>query len=399
MLKILWLIPDSSNSVYENAKEIFNSKTDATVELFDYASSYKSLGVKAFESDIVKRCSVDFDVIFLSFFALSFEMRLPVIERIRELTPVVLFQADDEIYLTISSINYHAVVDAVITTDFHSGGLFEQCGVPALFFNLPVTFDYRDSCTKALHESRKEYDFCFVGDVTKDERQIYIRHLKDCGYSVAVAGEGSALGKLPRSETFKLIRRSKVVLNFTGVSVPWFVRLLEPWRDNVKQIKGRPIESALLGTVCLSERAPGLDRLFIENEEILIFDDFQDFSRKANFVRQENKLQLMKARAITRAQRDYAPEIYYGAVIFNLKKILKDRPLKRKSIYIQGMNFEVMRALFQLRATWFFLRSYDLRKSVEAVLQINYGLGLIVGLWILCRHYALRRAPDWRILR
>ena len=93
---------------------------------------------------------------------------------------VALFSCDDEIYSTSMSINYYSSIDLVVTNDYFGRGIFDQIGVPTIYFS---RLDY-DLPTLLNH---KKFDISFIGNINTADRQNYIHLLeKSIGNDICV---------------------------------------------------------------------------------------------------------------------------------------------------------------------------------------------------------------------
>ncbi|MBI1194468.1 MAG: glycosyltransferase [Gammaproteobacteria bacterium] len=111
-----------------------------------------------------------------------------------------------------------------------------------------------------------EYTVSFIGTAYGDRERLIDRLVKD-GVSVECFGYGWPNGAVSFTRMREIIRDSVISLNFTDPgSKGWF------GRSGEKQIKARLFEVPGLGGFVLTERAPGLEKYFVPDREVAVFE-------------------------------------------------------------------------------------------------------------------------------
>jgi len=232
-----------------------------------------------------------------------------------------------------------------------AAGLFELYGFP-YYCRQPFAEDlyYFKRCDKI-------YDVSFVGGIDRADRREFIAHLqRESDLRVYIAGYGSTAGLVSIEEKNRIIRSSKIHLNFTRV-----VNSSRSIFQHVRQIKGRPLECAILGTFFLTEEAPGLDRLFPEK----CYDTFSspdEMLRKIRlYLLNESMREELALKALAHS-RAYCSKPVSIELSKELDKIIR----RRRSIFLdRDFCRQVQAAMFY--NFWFFVFRCRLFCSLEAL--------------------------------
>ena len=75
-----------------------------------------------------------YDLVIVTLWADSHMISPVLLSELRLNSYVALFAFDDEIYSTSMSINYASSIDLVVTADYFGRGIFDQIGVPTIYF-------------------------------------------------------------------------------------------------------------------------------------------------------------------------------------------------------------------------------------------------------------------------
>ena len=195
---------------------------------------------------------VFFDVDFMKFINFFF------IQKIEKNVKKILVTYDDYALHEMNAITANAC-DVVLSQCPLSVLKYKEKGYEAYF--MPPE---NDGTMFKNYNLEKKIDVLFFGQVRADRRD-FIDFLTKNGISVKTVGDGS--GWVDDNELFKLISKSKIVLNFSkslGSTVASYMS-----EDVYKfhyHLKGRIIQSGLCGTLCVSEYSPGQEVIFNEND-------------------------------------------------------------------------------------------------------------------------------------
>ena len=234
--KIIWLVPSSKNSVLSSYSDLLNSN-GILVEEYCFNDRVLELGFKKFIVEIKDICS-NYDLVIATLWADSQVISPQLLSELRLNSYVIIFSFDDEIYSTSMSINYSSSIDLVVTADYFGRGIFDQIGVPTIYF----PFSRLDLELPSL-PNHKKFDISFIGNLYTADRQNYLGSLEKAGFEVNIYGKGSKNGFLSEKEYISIIRSSRINLNFTKVLLSSNIKFNEPWRTGMRQFKEDHLKS------------------------------------------------------------------------------------------------------------------------------------------------------------
>ncbi len=289
--KITWLLPSKTNPTCCSYCNLFLD-CGFNFEPYFYNERLLLLDRNSFESELIEFCK-HADLVIVSLWSSSHELSPELIYEIRKNSRTVLFSLDDEIYSTMQSISYANSIDLVISTDFFGRGLFEQAGVPTIYF--PFHKYLTNYNTSGITE--KTIDVSFIGNSNVADRKNYLQALIDAGVQLEVFGAGSKNGYISKKDYIEIIKKSRINLNFTKPLISKRVNKYEPWRHYMRQIKGRPFEVAALGSFCLSEWSPPSKYIFSDKTEIPLFNCNKTLIEKVHFYLSHSEERELCARS------------------------------------------------------------------------------------------------------
>ena len=206
-------------------------------------------------NDFIKKKEIDivfFDVDFMKFFNSFF------IKKIKNVVKV-LFTYDDHSTHEMNVITASAC-DYVISQCPLSVLKYKEKGYQA-YWMLPEN----DGTIFKNYNLKKEIDVLFFGVLSQGRKEI-LDYVQKQGISVKIIGhQGEII--VDDDELIKLISKSKIVLNLsksTKNSVTSY-HSTDVYKFSY-QLKGRVTQSALCGTLCVSEYAPAHEIIFNQNE-------------------------------------------------------------------------------------------------------------------------------------
>ncbi len=162
----------------------------------------------------------------------------------------------------------------------------------------------------------KDIDVSFIGGIYRSDRKEYIENLKTNGIDVVVAGHGTELGAASHEEMLDIIRRSKICINFTGAVSDKFLI-----HQKLKQCKGRITEITFLGSLCLTEAAYELEKLFDIGYEIDTFQTKEELLEKIRFyLKNEEKREQIATAGQKKAHSSHESTTVFRKILEKLSE-------------------------------------------------------------------------------
>ncbi len=257
------------------------------------------------------------------------------------------FESHDRYYAQVADLNWILCPSAV--------GLFELYGFRS-YCRQPFSEKYYD-----FKDDDKIYDVSFVGGIDRADRASFLSHLEhEPGIKSYIAGYGSKIGLVSVEEKNRIIKSSKIHLNFTRV-----VNSSRSIFQHVRQTKGRPLECALLGTFILSEKSPGLNDLFPE----VCFDTFctpKEMIEKIKFYLLNEALREEMVRKALIYSKAYKSK----AVALELAAEIRTLPAKHPPIFLDAdfCRFIQNSAFYHF---WFFAIRFQIINSLQALVVLR----------------------------
>jgi hypothetical protein len=377
--RILWLMPTSSNEIY-NSQVQGLQKLGAAVLPVNFRKKIFELGIGGGRNELLKIID-DFtpDLILASFFSDTYELSPEFLQVVSCKAPLVIHAGDDEIFGTWQTIYFAQSADAVMTSDFGGRFMYEQLSIPTVYFRSPF-LDFLDF----LPTAEKTIDVSFLGDCNRADRSDYIEYLRRNRIEVATYGSGSENGFVTRMEFLKIIRKSKITLNFTGRPVPSEILKKEPWRRHLKHLSGRAFEAARMKSFCLSEFCLGLDEILSIGSEVDVFYDKEDLLRKVKYyLENDAEREKMGDKAFERVSSEFG-DLEYLSRSYNLlhERLQNSKGLSKKYPLFRSFDFSASetKANFYIFLTLLRLRRFALAFGVVPYF-ISLNLCSLVGLW------------------
>ncbi|MCB1918818.1 MAG: glycosyltransferase family 1 protein [Candidatus Competibacteraceae bacterium] len=153
----------------------------------------------------------------------------------------VIFQKEN--FDLLSSGPFELILTACPLSAFK----YHEHNMPAVFFPLEgheKWYFYKHNC--------RDIDVLFYGDVSKGKRRNYLYKIEKSGLSVTYVGDQKR--SLSIAELCEYLRRSKIVLNFS--------ESFSASGGIYYQFKGRILEAAFCGALCISEKNPPASLIF-----------------------------------------------------------------------------------------------------------------------------------------
>ena len=378
--RILWILPNSSgNLIYESLIKGIEM-LGATVSPFYYREEVLCLGITGVRNRILKAID-EFkpDLVLSSFYSDTYELSPEFLREISSKAPLVVFPSDDKLYGTYETVYFVQSADAVMTEDPISKAVYDAMSIPTVF-----STHFIRHFINPLPTDSQEIDVSFVGDCEKADRSEFIQFLRENGINVSTFGLGSENGFVSRMEMLKIMSMSKINLNFSKFDLHKEVLNVEPWRGQMRQFKGRPVEIAQMKSFCLSEFSGDLESIFTIGSEVDAFHDKEELLEKVKYyLGNDAKREEMASRAFERVKRDYEDQDSLRKD-FNLlhEKLHKKRGKTKRAPVFRSFEFNVS----EVKSNFFiFVKLLQLRRYTLALGTIPYflkfDLSSFIGLW------------------
>src|SRR3989475_12692029 len=272
--------------LHEPLKRIFGR-----VIVYDFLRRRAELGLRAMNDEIlaVVREERPKYVLWTSFYD---DIRNTTLETIRkEGTTVVGWFFDDEWRFSSYSKYWIPYLDYCVTNAISVAPTYRQLGARVIQ-TVPNSGVAIDVDWAHLEEG---YDLAFVGSTRTADRRRYLDEFRINNTPVNVFGEGHG-GYVPFERMLDIFRTSRINLNFSKAgSYPW-----------VRQIKGRVFQVCLAGGFLLTEYAPGIEKYFELDKEVVCFDSAKEVVDKVRYYLNHEEERRVIARAgWERATREY----------------------------------------------------------------------------------------------
>ncbi len=379
--KIVWLVPtvsDLFNNYLSIAKE-----NEIPLITYPYNDRCTEIGFQKFCGELKRICD-NADLLIITLWSGSHVLSPTLIREIKAEAFVVLFSFDDEIYSTHQSVNYVSILDMVVSNDYFGKGIFDQLGVKTIYYPFHRFLD------RTINQNyEKSIDISFVGNINVADRFEYINALNNAGFNVELFGKGTKNGFLSREKYISTICKSKINLNFTKVLLSNSMKFNEPWREQSRQIKGRPFEVFSLRSFCLSEWTPSAEFVFGNKFQTLQFFDNEDLIEKVAYYLKKEK----EREEITNYfNKLYLEKFSYPESIFNLfldiysklntlKRVQPKRVIKPSIFYLQRANITYFNISLNLlkkgklqKSLFTFLSLFDFKIFIYSAITYPYTL-------------------------
>ncbi|MBI3761280.1 MAG: glycosyltransferase [Chloroflexi bacterium] len=200
---------------------------------------------------------------------------LETVERIGAETPTatLAWMTDDSWRYESFSRFIAPAFRAVATTDPAAADKYRRDGMGHVL--LTQWAANADHLHPPLPAPQCKYPVSFVGAAHGDRRH-WIETLRRRGIEVACFGLGWPAGTVTQDEMMRVIRESRICINFSSSS-------FSATSGRVAQIKARVFETPGAGGFLLAQWVEGLDRWYAPGEEIAVFRDSDDLAEKITY--------------------------------------------------------------------------------------------------------------------
>jgi spore maturation protein CgeB len=226
-----------------------------------------------------------------------------------------------------------------------------------------------DALQEPLPARACRYQVSFVGAAHGDRIQK-IAKLAEYGVNVCCFGYGWSNGSVDAADIPQIIRESVISLNFANGF------------KGANQIKARTFEVPGAGGFLLTENANGLERLYVPNREIAVFDSIEDLANKikyflANPAERDSIAQAGFVRTKTEHTYDLRmQEVVNFAMISGDRWIEANHPLNNLSIVESVRKHHITSTLRSSRAALLFICSliFGKQRSTRSARRISFEI-------------------------
>jgi hypothetical protein len=373
MKNILLIEYGSHNISYDmglNLEGNINKTGKLNVETIDLQYLWKKYSLKKINTiilEIVKNRKID-----IVFIGLDYRIVLDTntLFKLKRHTLLVCYIGDDEHYANTIYNTYCQFFDLILCANYFPYLKYTHMGLNANFFPSGYASADFEKIKKV-----KTKDVIFVGSTNhKVNRSRYLEYIDANKIDLGVYGSGSENGILDRYQMYNAFWSAKINLNFVGISeVNMFDQNFKS-HLRFRQIKGRCQEIALSGGFILCEYVPGIEKLFMIDEEISIFKNENELLEKINYyLNNESKRKMMAKKANIRAQKDYLGEVIWENFSDTVIKLHGEKnyknfvSIKYDDAFWHTFNSQtILRVLlflinFKFKNAWLEISSYNLK--------------------------------------
>ena len=235
------------------------------------------------------------------FICASYYFLLPnILKKMKDDILKIRIDGDDVSYFNCYSKWYAQFFDLNITNSMVSKQKFSELGFSSILYTSP----YKEIVS--LNKIRyQDIDISFVGLINqKLKRSLYINHLIDNNFNIQTFGLDSKSGYLNQNSIFEIFKRSKININFTGVSSLAIDKDIKPICNTT--MSGRIFEIIGSGGFLLTEYDPTIEYFFEPNRDLVIFYDKEDLISKTKYyLENEDKRMQIAINAYNKFKKYY----------------------------------------------------------------------------------------------
>jgi len=273
-------------------------------KFIDYVEAYSKLGNKKVNEFILKTIDEDsIEVLIYQADSTDFHFSLDFFLLLQKKVFVVMMFGDTEYYFDSREVYYAQCADLVVVYNYSSKYRFEHYGINAISFYS----SYDKNKYFKMDDIKKDIEISFVGRIADyEDRKESLGYVAANGMPIEVLGQGSKKGEVTLGEMVGIFNRTKININFTGITVKNVLSKRPNIDRRLKQMKGRMFEIALCGGFVLSEYVPGINEVFCTDKEIAVFYTKKDLLEKIKYyLKHDEERESIAARGYTRALKDY----------------------------------------------------------------------------------------------
>ena len=378
-MRLLYLEQNDSSGSYDMGLQMLSNiekYTSIPVESVDINEIYRTQPrIQVIDTILTRVKEFKIDVVMI---ALDHRIILSTeaVQKLRETCALVCYLGDDEHYAQVFYNTYCQLFDLILCSNYFPIAKYEAMGLNSIFFPSSFDVDFSEEI-----KGPYEFDISFVGALRgKAQRMEYINALKESGLKVVVFGKDSGAGPVTREEMFRIFRKSKINLNFTGIAQGTVQDRSFHSQTRFKQIKGRCQEVALSGGFILTEYAYGIEKLFRPDKEFAIFKDSYDLVEKCKFYLAHDELrESIAASGHEVASNNYAARHAWKRFEQEVRKLTVSAPRASAECAADRAFWQYLNAQLIARAIVFSL-NFNFRSAVLETSQIHVRKGFDVAM-------------------
>ncbi|MFC2040567.1 glycosyltransferase [Chloroflexota bacterium] len=249
--------------LYEPLQNIFSK-----VILYDYLNRRAEIGIKAMNEEIIALLRRE-HAKYVLWTSWQYDIQESTLEIIREEGSIVVgWFFDDEWRFNSYSKYWVPYLDYCVTNAIEAVPKYKDLGAQVIQ-TIPNT---GIAVNRDWLNIEERYEVSFVGSIDFTDRKQYIDKLKRRNIPVYSFGEGSG-GYVSFDQMLDIFGASKINLNFSKAGPPGPQR----WE---KQVKGRVFQVCMAGGFLLTEYAPGTEKYFDIDKEIVCFENAEEMTDK-----------------------------------------------------------------------------------------------------------------------
>ena len=210
-----------------------------------------------------------------------------------------------------------------------------------------------------LPASECKYNVSFIG-TAYGNRIKWVKKLQDKGIAVSCYGYGWPIGPVSSDEIPRIMRESKISLNFgdSGIVIKNFL----PTRS--RQIKARIFEVPGAGGFLMTEQAEQLDIFYRLEQEVVIFKNTEILASKIkHFLSNDKERDAIACAGYERTKKDHTYEHRFDSIIkyaLSLKK--------KHRVSDVGIDFQAFSVLEQNHKSSTFLKLFKLFIMIPCIM-------------------------------
>jgi len=190
-------------------------------------------------------------------------------------------------------IGLNSIIDLSLVSNPEVVEWYLKENIPAIFFPMASSSNFYYPL-----DIEKKYDVGFIGN-KYGYREELVTKLIEAGINVEARGTGWKAGRINLEDNNKFFNECKIVLGMGTVG---------HCRDFYTQ-KLRDFDAPLSGAVYVTHNNKDLKQLFVEEEEIILCDNIDEYIDKIKkLLEDENKLETIRVKAYERALANHTYE-------------------------------------------------------------------------------------------
>jgi len=274
------------------------------VIVYDYLKQMTEIGVKAVNEEIIVLVRKEHPK-YVLWTPWRYDIQESTLEMIRKEGSILVgWFFDDEWRFDNYSKWWIPYLDYCVTNDIKAVPKYRELGARVIH-TIPNTGIAIDRDWSNMEE---KYDVSFVGTKIVG-RERYINELKNRNIPVHLSGEGWG-GYVSFEEMIDIFKTSKINLNFSRTVHNWEL-----------QLKGRIFQVCMAGGFLLTEYAPGIEKYFQIDKEIVCFENAQEMIDKVfYYLNHETKRRAIAQAGWKRATIEYTSSNMVSNVFGEIEK-------------------------------------------------------------------------------